>query len=282
MIKKPAWLHKTLVADPNQAMVEGILKEFGLNTVCREALCPNYLECFAKRTATFMILGTNCTRNCRFCNVQNGVPQAVNSQEPELVAKAAAKLELRYVVITSVTRDDLPDGGAAHFAATVEALRKWSPETVVEVLIPDFQGNEDALKTVAGAAPSVISHNVETVPALYQEVRPGADYRRSLTLLSNIKRHSQKLRSKTGVMLGLGETEEQLLSLFDDLRSVGCEFLTLGQYLAPSRHHHPVVEYIHPEKFEEYGKIAKEKGFSFTASAPFVRSSYNASEAMGL
>ncbi|MDR3264718.1 MAG: lipoyl synthase [Synergistaceae bacterium] len=282
MIRKPEWLHKTLVADPNQEMVEETLKEFRLNTVCREALCPNYLECFAHKTATFMILGTQCTRNCRFCNVRSGPPQAVDPQEPERVARAVAKLELRYAVITSVTRDDLPDGGAAHFAHTVNALRKHSPETAVEVLIPDFQGDETALKVVVDAAPDVISHNMETVAVLYPRVRPEADYGRSLRLLSNIKRLNPRVRSKTGIMLGLGETEEQLMALFDDLRSVSCELLTLGQYLAPSRDHHPVVEYIHPERFGEYGRIAREKGFDFVASAPFVRSSYNAGEALGL
>ncbi|MFP3153163.1 lipoyl synthase [Lachnospiraceae bacterium ZAX-1] len=280
--KKPEWLRKKYLGDPNQRIVEGLLEELGLNTVCREAQCPNYMECFASKTATFMILGTNCTRNCRFCNVRNDSPQLVDPNEPERIGKAVAKLDLRYVVITSVTRDDLLDGGSRHFAETIEQIKKSSPQTAVEVLIPDFLGNHDALKTVADANPDVISHNMETVASLYQDVRPQANYLRSLELLKDIKKLNPTTRSKTGIMLGLGETKMQIIELFDDLREIGCEFLTIGQYLAPSREHHPVIEYITPETFEEYGVIAREKGFDFVASAPFVRSSYHAGEALGL
>jgi lipoic acid synthetase len=282
MDRKPEWLRKTMVMDPNLPVVEGLLEELGLNTVCREAICPNYRECFSAKTATFMILGTNCTRDCRFCNVNNGPPLPADPLEPERVALAVARLGLRYVVVTSVTRDDLPDGGGAHFAEVIRAIGKTSPDTAVEVLVPDFQGDEAALATVANASPSVISHNMETVAALYAGVRPQADYRRSLTLLENIKHMNPGVRSKTGVMLGLGETRAQVLELFDDLISVGCEFLTLGQYLSPSRNHHPVIEYIHPDTFDEYGSAARKKGFDFVASAPFVRSSYHAGEALGL
>jgi lipoic acid synthetase len=280
MTTKPEWLHKTYIVDPNQDVVEGILNELHLNTVCREANCPNYMECFAKKTATFMILGTHCTRNCRFCSVQNASPELVGPHEPERIDVAVARLKLRYIVITSVTRDDLPDGGAEHFAECIHAIRRLSPETAIEVLIPDFQGDTDALKIVAAANPTVISHNIETVAPLYAEVRPQADYRRSLSLLANIKRVNPNTRSKTGIMLGLGETAEQVFALFEDLRAVGCEFLTIGQYLAPSREHHAVMEYIHPEQFEAYGQAAREMGFAFVVSAPFVRSSYNAGEAI--
>jgi lipoic acid synthetase len=280
--KKPEWLRKTNVPNPNRDMVEEMLKQLNLNTVCSEAACPNYGECFGRKTATFMILGTKCTRNCRFCNVHNGTPQPVDSDEPKRIAQAAAQLELRYLVITSVTRDDLPDGGAEHFAQTVSYIKTLSPQTAVETLIPDFLGDLSALKTVADAAPAVISHNVETVPRLYELVRPAAEYKRSLAVIAAVKKLNPAVRSKTGVMLGLGETREEVLSLMDDLRSVGCEFLTLGQYLAPSKLHYPVKEYIHPDIFEEYRVIALEKGFNFVASAPYVRSSYHAGEALGL
>jgi lipoic acid synthetase len=280
MEKKPEWLRKKFIMNPNVAVVEGVLGELGLNTVCREALCPNCRECFTAGTATFIMMGTNCTRNCSFCNVRNGPPQPLDPNEPSRVALAVAELGLRYAVITSVTRDDLPDGGAAHFAEVIRAVGDASPQTAVEVLIPDFQGDEAALSVVAAANPAVISHNIETVAPLYPEVRPQADYRRSLKLLENIKRANPRVRSKSGVMLGLGETRGQLLELFDDLRDAGCELLTIGQYLAPSGNHHPVVEYVHPDMFNEYGEIAQRKGFSCVASAPFVRSSYRAGEAL--
>jgi lipoic acid synthetase len=281
-VKKPEWLRKPSIVDPNQELVAGLLKELNLNTVCHEACCPNHAECFAKKTATFMILGTRCTRDCRFCSVSHAAPQPADPEEPERIARAAARLGLRYVVVTSVTRDDLPDGGAAHFAEVIQRIRALNPETAVETLIPDFQGNREALETVAAANPAVISHNMETVSALYPAVRPQAVYQRSLALLAGIRRANPAVHSKTGVMLGLGETRAQVLALFDDLRQAGCEFLTIGQYLAPSRKHHPVIEYIPPDQFAEYGEIARNAGFAFVASAPFVRSSYHASEALGL
>lgn len=282
MLAKPAWLQKAFIQDPNQQLVQGLLAELGLNTVCAEANCPNALECFSKKTATFMILGTNCTRNCRFCNVQNAPPQPVNPDEPENLARAVARLGLQYVVVTSVTRDDLPDGGAAHFAAVIRAIRAHSPGTAIEVLIPDFGGNKAALETVAAADPTVISHNMETVASLYPAVRPQASYPRSLALLGNIKALNPGIRRKTGIMLGVGETQKEVEQLFSDLRAIDCEFLTIGQYLAPSKEHHPVLEYVHPDRFDEYARIAREKGFSFVASAPFVRSSYNAGEALDI
>jgi lipoic acid synthetase len=280
MDRKPEWLRKKRVSDPNVETVEKLIQELGLNTVCREAMCPNYGECFSSLTATFMILGRNCTRNCRFCNVTSAEPSPVDPNEPLSVARAAARLGLRYAVITSVTRDDLPYGGAAHFAETIRAIRAESPNTAVEVLIPDFRGDYDALKTVADAAPDVISHNMETVASLYAEVRQEAEYDRSLELLGRIKKLNGDIRSKSGIMVGLGETRGQVLELFGDLREQGCELLTIGQYLAPSKLHHPVMEYVPPETFEEYGEAAREMGFAFVASAPFVRSSYKAEEAL--
>ena len=258
------------------------MSQLKLNTVCEAAACPNYAECFSRKTATFMILGTNCTRNCRFCNVRHDTPLPVDPDEPRHVAEAVAALGLRYVVVTSVTRDDLPDGGASHFADVIRSLQQSAPDTAIEVLVPDFPGNIDALKSVTDAGPAVISHNMETVASLYEKVRPEADYARSLALLQNIKALRPDIHSKTGIMLGLGETKEQVLALFDDLREVGCEFLTIGQYLAPTKNHVPVEAYIEPAQFEEYGELARAKGFSFVASAPLVRSSYHAEEALGL
>jgi lipoic acid synthetase len=280
--RKPKWLHKRLTSDPNQRFVEGILETLGLNTVCREAKCPNYMECFALKTATFLILGTNCTRNCSFCNVRHDEPLPLDPREPERVAEAVERLGLRYAVVTSVTRDDLPDGGARHFAETIRAIQARSPQTAIEVLIPDFQGDWASLALVAEAGPSVISHNIETVRYLYNEVRPQADYWRSLDLLRNIPELNPAVKSKSGVMVGLGETKEQVIELFDDLREVNCALLTVGQYLSPTREHHVIKEYVEPSVFEEYKTIALGKGFEFVASAPFVRSSYHAGEALGL
>ncbi len=280
MREKPDWLKRTFKDNSNLSYVREMLTELHLNTICDAAMCPNYVECFSKKTATFMILGVNCTRNCRFCNVINQDPQSVDPDEPNRIAQAVSKLGLKYVVITSVTRDDLPDGGAAHFGATIRAIHALNPQTAVEVLIPDFQGSIDALKLVTDANPEVISHNMETVYSLYEQVRPQAIYGRSLKVLKSIKELAPHIRSKTGIMLGLGEKELEVYQLMEDLREVGCEFLTIGQYLAPSPLHYPVKEYITPQQFDHYGKIAKENGFTFVASAPFVRSSYNASEAL--
>ena len=279
-MQKPDWLRVRYSDAENRETVEKILESLNLNTVCREAHCPNYLECFANKTATFIILGTNCTRNCRFCNVSYDTPSPIDLNEPENIATAVKELELQYVVVTSVTRDDLPDGGAGHFAKVIRAIKKHSPRAAIEVLIPDFGGNLDALKIVTDAHPAVISHNMETVKSLYNDVRPEAEYKRSLDLLKSIKSFNNDIRSKSGIMVGLGETKEQVCELFDDLREVGCEFLTIGQYLAPTKAHFPIKEYIEPSQFDEYGKIAKAKGFEFVASAPLVRSSYHASEAL--
>ena len=279
MLPKPEWLRVRHADTPNLEAVEKIISRLNLNTVCLQAGCPNYGECFSRKTATFMIMGTNCTRNCRFCNVRYGIPAQLNPDEPENIAQAVKELELKYVVVTSVTRDDLSDGGAKHFASVIMEIRRAAPETTVEVLVPDFMGSTDSLKIVTDALPAVVSHNMETVKSLYPVVRPQAQYRRSLNLLKNIKQLDQSIRSKSGIMLGLGESRKQVHELFEDLRDVGCEFLTIGQYLAPTKEHLPVLQYIEPSRFEEYGSDARRMGFDSVASGPLVRSSYNAGDA---
>ena len=278
--RKPEWLRISNRKNENRDHVNNMLNLLGLNTVCKEAICPNQSECYENKTATFMILGTSCTRNCRFCNVEHRSPQAVDAKEPEKIGLATKELGLDYIVITSVTRDDLPDGGAGQFVATIHALRKYCPETKVEVLIPDFKGDLKALKKVAVARPDVISHNLETVPALYQQVRPEAIYTRSLNIIEEVKKMNNTIYSKSSLMVGLGETKEQVIQVMEDLRGVNCDFLTIGQYLAPSKKHYPVAEYIHPEIFEEYKEIALKKRFKHVASGPFVRSSYHAHKAL--
>lgn len=277
--RKPDWL-KIKFQDPAQInKVEKLLESLSLHTVCAEATCPNRLECFSKGTATFMILGSVCTRNCRFCDVEKGRPDLVDPNEPENLAKACKELKLRHVVITSVTRDDLPDGGADQFVRCIEKVRELNPRTSIEVLIPDLQGNEDALAKIVAAAPEIINHNVETVPNLYPTVRPMADYRQSLQVLANVKKMNPKIFTKSGIMVGLGEKEEEVVRLFADLRDVDCDLLTVGQYLQPSKKHHPVIEYVHPDIFKDYEKVAYDMGFRHVASGPFVRSSYNAEQA---
>lgn len=278
--RKPDWLKIKHIANRNINDVDEIVKEFGLNTVCDEAMCPNRTECFSKRTATFMILGSRCTRNCTFCNVRKKGPDAVDKKEPEKVAAAVHKLRLVYVVITSVTRDDLPDGGASHFAKCINEIRKLDSEIKVEVLIPDFKGNTDALRTVVNAGPFVLNHNIETVKRLYPMVRPEADYLRSLELIKKVKEMDSKMHTKSGIMLGLGEEKKEIIDTLKDLVGSGCEFLTIGQYLAPSKEHHKVIRYVHPDEFKEYWKTAIDLGFKHVASAPFVRSSYHAFEAI--
>ena len=277
---KPEWLKIRHKAGFDSSRVENLLKELHLNTVCDEAACPNRGECFNRKTATFMILGRVCTRNCSFCNVTSGKPEQIDPDEPANIAKAATELGLRHIVITSVTRDDLPDGGSGHFAEVITALRSSEAGSIIEVLIPDFKGSIDALRTVINASPHIINHNVETVPRLYSTVRPQADYKQSLELLERVKQISPEIYTKSGLMLGLGETEEQVLSLMGDLRGVGCDFLTIGQYLAPTTGHHPVIEWVHPDVFESYRLKAEAMGFRHTSSAPLVRSSYLADEAM--
>lgn len=278
MERKPEWLRVRY----NQEAVDevaALMKELKLNTVCKEASCPNLGECYRKHTATFMILG-ECTRNCRFCNVTPGHPLPPDPDEPENVAAAAKKLGLRHVVLTCPTRDDLPDGGAAQFARTVEAIRAACPGTTAETLISDMKMNTDALDVVIAARPEVLNHNVETVEELQKAVRPQADYRRSLSVLRYCKEKAPEMLTKTGFMVGLGETEEQISRLMDDVLAVGCDILTIGQYLQPSKEHYPLARYATPEDFARYKDMALKKGFRYVASAPLARSSYRAWEAL--
>lgn len=276
---KPVWLRRRIPDPLALEKMRGLLARHGLNTVCQGALCPNQGECFGQGTATFLILGNTCTRNCTFCAIPTAdrLP-APDPEEPGRIAQAAAELGLQHVVITSVTRDDLEDGGAAYFAATVQALKEKDPRIVVEILIPDFQGSLPALRAIVSSAAEIINHNLETVPRLYPEVRPQAGYQRSLTLLQRIKEIQPGRIAKSGLMLGLGEEIGEVLRVMADLRAVSCDLLTLGQYLQPSGRHHPVVRYLPPEEFEELGREGEKMGFKTVFSAPLVRSSFHAAE----
>jgi lipoic acid synthetase len=276
LTRKPQWLQKKIVSSSHYEM-EGLLKELQLNTVCQQARCPNISECFSKRQATFLILGRICTRLCSFCSVTKETPLALDPNEPSSVAQAVLRLGLAHVVVTSPTRDDLPDGGACAFAETVVRIRHLAPQTRVELLVPDFLGDNTALATVVASAPDILGHNLETVPRLYG-IRSGADYRRSLELLAKAHRLNPELKTKSGLMLGLGELERELFEVLEDLRKTGCSYLSLGQYLAPSRQHFPVQRYLEPEVFEHYRVKALAMGFSHVESAPYVRSSYHAEQ----
>jgi lipoic acid synthetase len=276
--KKPEWLRIKYRKNDQTEYVISLLKHLSLHTVCQEAMCPNLFECFSKKTATFMILGENCTRNCTFCNVSKENPDPVDEQEPDHIVTAVKELGLRYVVVTSVTRDDLPDGGASQFIKVIRKLHDFSSNLLVEVLVPDFAGNREALKGVVKAGPNVLNHNVETVPRLYSEVRQMADYKRSLNVLKVTREIEPSIPTKSGIMLGLGEKEEEVLKVFSDLREAGCLMITIGQYLSPSRNHHPIVEFIHPDKFSFYEEKAYQTGFKGVTSAPLVRSSHKARE----
>ena len=274
--RKPEWLRKK-VNQGEQAGMRQLLGELRLNTVCQQALCPNISECFSCGQATFLVLGTNCTRHCSFCNVEKTVPLPVDPHEPARVAEAVRRLKLSHVVITSPTRDDLPDGGASIYAATVAAIRSASPETRIELLIPDLQSDPDSLRCVVTSQPDIIAHNVETVPRLYH-VRSGADYHRSLDVLRICGELAPEIETKSGIMLGMGEGAEEVIQVMGDLRAVGCRYLSIGQYLAPSRDHYPVQEYVRPELFEYLRETGIELGFSHVESGPYVRSSYHAGE----
>ena len=260
--------------------VRKLLEVYRLNTVCSAASCPNMGECFKRKTATFMILGGQCTRNCRFCNIIHDIPDRVDAAEPERIAKAVAAMGIRHSVITSVTRDDLANGGAEQFAAVIRAIRKLSDNTTVEVLIPDFKGSKEALEIVLEAEPDVLNHNIETVKRLYSEVRPEANYDRSLRLLQRAKEIKPDVITKTGIMVGLGETEQEVLELMDDVRSTECDLITIGQYMQPTKEHLPVYKYISQEQFDKYREAGQKKGFMYVASGPLVRSSYRAEEAL--
>ena len=276
--KKPSWLTRRLPSGPDYEKVRVLMNQGRLHTVCQEAKCPNIWECFSNSTATFLILGDRCTRNCRFCAVAKGPIELPDPEEPPRVAAAVRDLSLLYVVITSVTRDDLPDGGASHFAETIREIHASTPKAIIEVLIPDFQGSREALRIVLDAGPDVLNHNIETVPRLYPTVRPGADYRRSLLQLERVQGISAPTLTKSGLMLGFGETRAEIEQTLKDLLDVGCRMLTLGQYLQPSKNHLPVARFVHPEEFDHWKNTALELGFSDVASGPFVRSSYHAKE----
>ena len=278
-LRKPPWLRIRLRHAPQVRQMRELIREQSLHTVCEEASCPNLPECFSHGTATFMILGDLCTRRCPFCDVAHGRPLPVDADEPERLAETVSKLGLRYVVITSVDRDDLHDGGAGHFAQCIQSVRERNPGIRIEVLVPDFRGRlERALEALEAGLPDVFNHNLETVPQLYRAVRPGADYLHSLKLLHRFGCAHPDVPTKSGLMLGLGETQEQVCTVMQDLLDSGCQMLTLGQYLQPTRHHLPVRQYVSPEEFEELGREARGLGFLEVASGPLVRSSYHADQ----
>ncbi|MEE8320527.1 MAG: lipoyl synthase [Gammaproteobacteria bacterium] len=275
--RKPDWIKVKAPITPGVTGLKTLLREHGLHTVCEEASCPNLGECFSHGTATFMIMGDVCTRCCPFCDVKHGRPQPLDADEPQNLAQAVARMKLHYVVITSVDRDDLSDGGAGHFAACIEAVRRQVPDISIEILVPDFRRKmEKALDKLGAASPDIFNHNLETVPGLYRKIRPGADYQWSLQLLQQFKRYHQDVPTKSGLMLGLGETIEEVKSTLIDLRQHDCDMITLGQYLQPSRYHLQVERFVTPGEFMRLGEFARGIGFSNVASAPMVRSSYHA------
>jgi lipoic acid synthetase len=278
VLRKPDWIRVKAPGSPVYRETQQIVREHGLVTVCEEAGCPNIGECWSKKHATFMIMGEICTRACAFCNVRTGLPLALDPLEPAHVADAVAKLGLEHVVITSVDRDDLPDGGAEHFAEVIRAIRAANPTTTIEILTPDFLRKDGALETVVAAKPDVFNHNLETVPSKYLKVRPGARYFHSIRLLQRVKELDPTMFTKSGIMVGLGEERNEILQLMDDLRSADVDFLTIGQYLAPSKKHHPVIRFVTPDEFKSYATIATAKGFALVSSSPLTRSSHHAGE----
>ena len=276
--KKPEWIRSKLTNSKEFFLTKTIVNKNNLVTVCQEANCPNITECWSKRHATFMIMGDTCTRACAFCDVKTGVPGKLDQLEPVKIAEAVKKLNLKHVVITSVDRDDLDDGGSEHFFEVINQTRKSNPNTTIEVLTPDFLRKGDAYKKVLDAKPDVFNHNIETVPSLYLKVRPGSRYFASLELLKNAKLNNKKVFTKSGIMVGLGEEKDEIIQVMDDLRSADVDFLTIGQYLQPSAKHHPLERYYHPDEFKELEVIAKSKGFLLVSSSPLTRSSYHADE----
>lgn len=272
----PDWLVKPIPQGKNLIEVRKVLSQLRLHTVCESAECPNLGECFSRCTATFMIMGNVCTRNCRFCAVEGGIPEPLDSNEPDRIARAVEHLGLSHVVVTSVTRDDLADGGANHFARTITALHDANRTATVEVLVPDFQGTRESIEVVVRARPDIFNHNLETVPRLYEKVRPQANYQRSLRVLEVVKELNGEILTKSGLMVGLGETADEIIRVMNDLRQVDCDFLTIGQYLRPSEDHVSVASFVSPKEFEEIAARGREMGFRGIAAAPFVRSSYRA------
>ena len=276
--KKPAWIRSKLSDSKEFFLTKTVVNQNNLVTVCQEANCPNITECWSKRHATFMIMGDTCTRACGFCDVKTGKPEKLDQFEPIKIANAVKKLNLRHVVITSVDRDDLPDGGSTHFKEVVETTRKKNPNTTIEVLTPDFLRKGESYKIILSANPDVFNHNIETVPRLYVKVRPGARYFSSLELLKNAKKDNKQVFTKSGIMVGLGEERDEVIQVMDDLRSADVDFLTIGQYLQPTVKHHPLDRYYHPDEFKDLEIIAKSKGFLLVSSSPLTRSSYHADE----
>jgi lipoic acid synthetase len=278
VLRKPEWIRVRAPGSPVYAETKQIVRENGLVTVCEEAGCPNIGECWTKKHATMMIMGDTCTRACSFCNVKTGLPEPLDADEPERVANAVEKLGLRHVVITSVDRDDLADGGAQHFVEVIEAIRRRSPGTTIEILTPDFLRKENALEKVVAAKPDVFNHNLETVPRLYLNIRPGARYFHSLRVLQRVKELDPTIFTKSGIMVGLGEVREEVLQVMDDMRSASIDFLTIGQYLQPTRKHAAIDRFVTPEEFKSYERIARTKGFLLVSASPLTRSSYHADE----
>jgi lipoic acid synthetase len=278
VLRKPDWIRVKAPGSPKWAETNRIVKENGLVTVCEEAGCPNVGECWEKKHATFMIMGDTCTRACAFCNVKTGLPAPLDAKEPEHIAQAVFKLGLEHVVITSVDRDDLADGGAEHFAQVIRAIRAASPKTTIEILTPDFLRKEGALEVVVAARPDVFNHNLETVPSKYLTVRPGARYFHSIRLLQRVKELDSSIFTKSGIMVGLGEERNEVLQLMDDLRSADVDFITIGQYLQPTKKHHPVVRFVTPDEFASYDSVARAKGFLLASASPLTRSSHHAGE----
>ncbi|KPK99719.1 MAG: lipoyl synthase [candidate division Zixibacteria bacterium SM23_73_3] len=277
-VKRPEWLKVRTSWGENYRRIKSLLARSNLHSVCQEANCPNISHCFEQGTATFLILGDVCTRGCKFCDVKRGIPLPVDEDEPKRLAEATRELKLQYVVVTSVTRDDLPDGGAVIFSRTVKEVKRFIPNCKVEVLIPDFAGSFESLKVVLEAEPDVLNHNMETIKRLYPMVRKGADYQRSLDLLLNAKKIDKSIITKSGIMLGLGEAWDEIIDLMNDLKNTGCKLLTIGQYLSPSEDHLHVAKFYHPDEFAELKVIGKKMGFAHVESGPLVRSSYHAQE----
>lgn len=278
MEKKPSWIRVKAPISKGYQGTKNLVEGLKLNTVCQEAACPNIGECWEKKHVTVMILGSVCTRACAFCNIETGRPDLLDPHEPERLATAVGKLGLEHVVITSVDRDDLPDGGARHFAECIKAIRNSSPHTTIEILTPDFLKKEGALETVVAAIPDVYNHNIETVPSLYKTIRPGARYFHSLNLLHNVKKLNPQIFTKSGIMLGLGETNNEVLQVMDDLRAADVDFITIGQYLQPTKKHANVDRFVTPEEFSYLERVAKTKGFLMVSSSPLTRSSYHAGD----
>lgn len=277
-LRKPSWIRVKAPVSAEYNRTRKLMRELRLNTVCEEAACPNIGECWAQRHATVMILGSVCTRACAFCNVKTGKPDLLDPHEPDHLAEAVGRLGLEHVVITSVDRDDLPDGGAAHFVACIEKIRKTSPGTTIEILTPDFLRKGGAVEAICAAKPDVYNHNLETVPRLYAAVRPGARYFHSLRLLSDVKRHDPSIFTKSGIMVGLGETADEVVQVMDDLRAADVDFITIGQYLQPTPKHHEVKRFVTPDEFEGYARTARGKGFLMVSASPLTRSSYHAGD----